>query len=154
MKIKLDWQEPLQLGSFTDDVNYHDELELNEIPESAGIYIFYRQHGETQQALYVGQAQNLRSRLKQQFKSLELMKHIKNSKKGSKHLVFALLKTRSSNLVHALNQAERGLITHYMEENKHDLFNKRGLYEEYDLVESIGENVQPLINIELWVYAK
>ena len=75
MKIKLDWQEPWQLGDFTDEGNYHDNLDLNDISEEAGIYIFYRQFGDTQQCLYVGQAINLRSRLKQQFKYLDLMKH-------------------------------------------------------------------------------
>lgn len=154
MKIKLDWQEPWQLGDFTDEGNYHDNLDLNNISEEAGIYIFYRQFGDTQQCLYVGQAINLRSRLKQQFKYLDLMKHLKNSKKGGKYLVFATLKTRSQNINHALNQAERGLIMEFMDEGKHDLFNKIGLYEHYDLVESIGENIQPLINQELWVYSK
>jgi len=154
MKIKLDWKEPLQLGEFNDEANYHDNLNLNDIPEEAGIYIFYRQFGDTQQALYVGQAMNLRSRLKQQFKALDLMKHIKNSKKGGKFVVFATLKTRAQDINHALNQAERGLIMEFMDKGNHDLFNKKGLYENYDIVESLGENVQSLINKELWVYSK
>ncbi|WP_289340351.1 GIY-YIG nuclease family protein [Acinetobacter baumannii] len=154
MKIKLDWQEPLQLGDFNDETNYHDHLDLNDVPGEAGIYIFYRQFGDTQQALYVGQAMNIRSRLKQQFKYLDLMKHIKNSKKGGKFVVFATLKTRSQDINHALNQAERGLIMQFMDEDKHDLFNKKGLYENYDTIESSGENIQPLISKELWVYSK
>lgn len=42
----------------------------------------------------------------------------------------------------------------FMDEGKHDLFNKKGLYEHYDVVDSVGENIQSLINQELWVYSK
>ncbi|MCX0335042.1 GIY-YIG nuclease family protein [Acinetobacter radioresistens] len=154
MKVILDWQEPIQLGEFSDESNYHDELDLKEIPEEAGVYIFYRQFGDTQQALYVGQALNLRNRLKQQFKHLDLMKHIKNSKKGGKYITFALLKTKSKDINHALKQAERALIIQYMGEEKHNLFNKKGLYEDYDVIESIGENIQPIVTSELWTYAR
>lgn len=112
MKIELNWLEPIELGSSTNLRENIKNFDLNEIPEIAGVYIFYREYGETQKALYVGKSENIRARMKAHFNSLALIEGLEEAPQGKKKLIFAEVKTRSE-LKRALNQAEKALIQLY-----------------------------------------
>lgn len=150
MKIELNWFESIALGSSSTLRENIKNFDLNEIPEISGVYIFYREYGETQHALYVGKSENIRSRMKSHFNSLKLIEGLEESSQGQKKLIFAEVKTRSD-LGRALNQAEKGLIQHYME-NDHPLLNQKLMADHFDEVSSTG-NVISLVDEEIWVYS-
>jgi hypothetical protein len=74
MDLHLEWGVPHRLRRSTGDGIY--EVDLSHIPEVPGIYIFLRVHGNLREALYVGKANNLRARIKQQLNVVKLMRGI------------------------------------------------------------------------------
>ncbi|WP_337914493.1 GIY-YIG nuclease family protein [Acinetobacter junii] len=50
----------------------------------AGVYIFYREYGNYQEALYVGKSENIRTRMKAHFNSMKLIDGLKDTPKGQK----------------------------------------------------------------------
>ena len=109
------------------------------IPNVAGIYIFYRQtkSGE-EEALYVGQSQNIRERFKQHSNSLKLVEGLEDTPQGKKMFVFAEIKVRKDCLEYALDQAERGYIQYLLDED-HPLLNKKLYLDKFDTIVSEGE---------------
>lgn len=150
MKIELNWFEPIELGSSSSLRETIKNFDLKEIPEIAGVYIFYREYGESQYALYVGKSENIRTRMKSHFNSLKLIEGLEDSPQGKKKLIFAEIKTRSD-LGRALNQAEKGLIQHFIE-NEHPLLNQKLMADHFDEVIATG-NIIDLVNEEIWVYS-
>ena len=51
-------------------------VEVEKIPAEAGIYVFGRRFADGFEALYVGKANVLKSRVNGQFNNLRLMQHI------------------------------------------------------------------------------
>lgn len=117
----LRWQRPQSLRSYP----YAPNLDL--IPKSPGIYVFYRKHGASFQVFYVGKALNLRVRLKGQLNNLKLMNGIKSAANGARLLAYGevVLKPgqRASSVIHA---AEKLLIRHFVDEG-HELLNIQGV---------------------------
>lgn len=150
MKIELNWLEPIELGSSSTLRENIKNLDLKCIPDIAGVYIFYREYGEKQYALYVGKSENIRSRMKTHFNSLKLIEGLEDTPQGKKKLIFAEVKTRSD-LVRALNQAEKGLINHY-DNQEHPLLNKKLMADHFDEITSSG-NLIDLVNEDIWVYS-
>lgn len=117
----LRWLTPQSLKAYP----YSPDLDL--IPKSAGIYIFYRKYGASVEVFYVGKALNLRSRLKGQLNNLKLMNSIKSASKGAKMLCYGEIKLkRGQNADSAVRAAEKLLIRHFVEEG-HELFNIQGV---------------------------
>ena len=83
MQLKLHWHDSLKLHSSP------YQVDKDELPIFSGIYIFFRTYGEYSEALYVGQAMNIKTRIVQQLNNLKLMNGIKNAPKGNRRLVFA-----------------------------------------------------------------
>lgn len=150
MKIEVNWLEPIELGSSSTLRENIKNLDLKSIPDIAGVYIFYREYGEKQYALYVGKSENIRTRMKSHFNSLSLIEGLENTPQGTKKLIFAEVKTRSD-LGRALNQAEKGLIQHYIE-NDHPLLNQKLMADHFDEIMPKGEVID-LVNEEIWVYS-
>jgi hypothetical protein len=117
----LRWHKPQQLRTYP----YSPDLDL--IPRSPGIYVFYRRYGKGFEVFYVGKALNLRSRLKGQLNNLKLMNSIKSAANGAKMLTYGEVKLKpgqkSASAIHA---AEKLLIRHFVEEG-HELFNIQGV---------------------------
>ena len=149
MNIKLIWHEPILLGHFKDIESVVNSFDYDLPPKSHGIYIFYREYGDKQYALYVGQATDLNKRLCQQFKNFELLNGLRNSKKGSKWLIYAELSTKSQRTQVALNQAERALIRHFIEDKECDLINKHTYANKYDFIIQVSDNPIGLIEDDL-----
>jgi len=109
MKLQLSWHRSIKLGKFP------YSTDISKIPDTAGVYIFLRAHGETAEALYVGKATNLRSRIKQQFNNLKLMTAIQAAANGERRLVFAELITKPGQKVAtAIPLCEKSLIRFYL----------------------------------------
>ena len=150
MKIELNWMEPIELGSSSTLRENIKNLDLKCIPDIAGVYIFYREYAGKQYALYVGKSENIRTRMKSHFNSLSLIEGLENTPQGAKKLIFAEVKTRSD-LGRALNQAEKGLIQHYIE-NDHPLLNQKLMADHFDEIMPKGKVID-LVNEEIWVYS-
>lgn len=149
MQINLEWYEPISLGSSKNLSDKFQNFDLSLIPEIAGVYIFYREYGDYKEALYVGQSENIRTRMKSHFNSIRLLEGLKDTAKGQKKLIFAEIKTRGD-LSRALIQAEKGLINN-LDTRDHPLLNRQLLKDQYDYVTSIG-HVLDIVDDEMAVF--
>ncbi|WMJ67658.1 GIY-YIG nuclease family protein [Stenotrophomonas sp. 24(2023)] len=131
----LSWSQPHSLRLSADKRSY--EVDLNQIPTKPGVYVFYRNHGSTFKALYVGKADNLRNRIKQQLNNHRLMVGIQEAPNGARLLCFGELQLRpGQDSAKAQLAAEKLMIRHFIEEG-HVLFNQQG----------VQRRVQTLINV-------
>ena len=150
MLVELDWYEPIELGSSSTLKENVKNFDLSLLPEISGVYIFYREYGEYQEALYVGKSENIRTRMKAHFNSIKLIDGLVETPKGKKKLIFAEVKTRSD-LAKALTQAEKGLINQ-LDDEQHPLLNRKLMKDQYDYVVSKG-NVLNFIDKEIPVFS-
>jgi len=117
----LRWQRPQSLKSYP----YAPNLDL--IPRSPGIYIFYRKHGASFQVFYVGKALNLRRRLKGQLNNFKLMHGIKSAANGARLLACGEIALKpGQKAASAIHAAEKLLIRHFVDEG-HELLNIQGI---------------------------
>lgn len=126
MEISLEQRRSIKL------LNGHDQkliytVDLDRVPTTGGIYLFGRCHGRSFEALYVGKATNLRTRIKQQIeRNLKLMRHIEDASSGTRILLLAEVVTRpGQRLKKILLIAEPTFIKHFLSEG-HDLVNTKG----------------------------
>lgn len=120
MKLGLQWHRSVEIGKFP-----YSTL-LDKIPKTAGVYVFLRVHGSTAEALYVGKANNLRVRIKQQFNNLNLMNGVKAAPNGTRRLVYAeFVPKPGQQKSKALPICEKTLIRYYLAQG-HNLLNIQG----------------------------
>ena len=150
MNVELDWYEPIELGSSSTLKENVKNFDLSLIPEISGVYIFYREYGDYQEALYVGKSENIRIRMKAHFNSIKLIDGLVDTPKGQKKLIFAEVKTRSD-LTKALAQAEKGLINQ-LDDEKHPLLNRKLMKDQYDYIISTG-NALSIVDQEIAVFS-
>ncbi|HXB63106.1 MAG TPA: hypothetical protein VNU94_09690 [Acidobacteriaceae bacterium] len=153
MKIYLEWQKQVQLKSIgSSSAGYQVNFDL--LPPVAGVYLFGRIFDGKLEVLYVGQAANLKSRIKGQLNNLRLMNHIKNAKNGKKVLVIGILDfpPGPKNPKKSLDIAEKSLIRHYLSEG-HDISNKMGVKFRTHRIESFGtfgkKNIPGVLHLEV-----
>jgi hypothetical protein len=118
----LNWRKPIDLPSGKAD----PAIKL--IPTSPGVYVFFREHGESVQIFYVGKALKLQGRIKGQLNNHSLMTAIDRAKNGKRKLVWAELKKKPGQTVEgALKAAEKLMIRHFVEEGQpvHNIQGKR-----------------------------
>lgn len=125
MEVILNWHDFKHLHNGA-HLNLIYTTDLGEIPETSGIYLFARQHGQAVSILYIGKALNLRTRIKSQLNNARLMKAIENTTRGARILIFAEVQLkRGQKIENALRVAETGFIRHYLLQG-HDILNKQG----------------------------
>jgi hypothetical protein len=137
MKLSVEWIRllPLRDGS---SQNLIYVVDLNKVPDVAGVYVFCRQWGKSMEGLYVGKATNMRGRVKGQFNNLRLMQHLKQAKKGNRFLLAGQAVTKpGQRLNKVLRLLERSLIRHFLSEG-HDLVNIQGVRIRRHEIESSG----------------
>jgi hypothetical protein len=125
MKLALRWHKPLTLKA---DKQGNDIylIPFDKIPTEPGIYVFLRTHGSTFEALYLGKAENLRLRIKQQSNNLRLMRGIEHAATGKRLLAFAkFVSKRGQQQRKALQRMETAYIRHYLSQGD-QLLNKQG----------------------------
>ncbi|MBA7667736.1 hypothetical protein ES703_75834 [subsurface metagenome] len=125
MKISVEWGKPLALRDGSRQ-NLMYVVDLDKVPDSAGVYVFGRRWGKNIEALYVGKATNIRGRVKGQFNNLRLMQHLKQAKTGKRVLLFGNAITKPGQKIDkVVSLLERVLIRHFLSEG-HDLVNRQG----------------------------
>jgi len=128
MKLHLEWARPIPLKDGSREGLIYT-VDLNKLPAVAGIYVFGRQRKDQTrniEALYVGQATRIRSRVKSQLNNVRLMKHLQKARQGQRKILAARFVARPGQQPSkSLAIIERALIRHFLSEG-HDLVNKQG----------------------------
>jgi hypothetical protein len=139
MILYVNWNKPIQLrSSGKGAVGY--SVDLDKVPDSAGVYIFGRQFGNNFEALYVGKASRIRSRIRTHFNNLRLMEHLRDAKTGRRVLLAGVLDARQGQKIPTcLPIIERALIRHFLSEG-HDLVNKQGTHIKHHEILSDGKH--------------
>lgn len=144
MKLRIEWDRPFQLkDGAAHNLIYH--VDANRIATASGLYVLGRRWGSGFEALYVGKANNLRSRVNGQLNNLRLMQHLQNAKTGKRVLLIGRIVTRpGQRLEKSLLLLERALIRYFLSEG-HDLVNKQGTRLRRHEVESSGNQPKRFI---------
>lgn len=125
MKLHLEWSKPLQLKDASRD-NLIYSAEVAKLPDAPGVYVFGRVWKNQFEALYVGKAGRIKSRVKGHFNNLRLMQHLRNAKSGKRILLAGRVDTKPGQQIEkCLTVIERGFIRYFLSEG-HDLVNKQG----------------------------
>lgn len=136
MKLQVEWSRPIVLKRSRDSFGYI--LDLSKVTDYPGVYIFGRQWGSGFEALYVGKAANVQSRVKRHLNNLQLMQHLHDAKAG-KRVLFAgrFVTKRGQQVDKCLLLTERALIRNFLSAG-HDLVNKQGTRIRRHELESVG----------------
>ena len=144
MKLQLEWTRPISLRSAAHS-NLIYSVDENKLPSTAGIYVFGRRHGGAFEALYVGKANDIRKRLRGQFKNLPLMMHVKKAKNGKRVLMAGCFQPKpGQKSAKCLPIVERALIRYFLSEG-HDLVNKQGTRLRRHEIVSNGKHPKSLV---------
>lgn len=142
MKLQLQWHRSIKLGIFP----YNSGTA--EIPASAGIYVFLRVHGSSAEALYVGKATNLKSRIKQQLNNLKLMTGIQKAANGDRRLVFAtFIPKPGQQVANAVPLCEKALIRYYLAQG-HGLVNIQGVKLQFHELDSVRLDLKKFLPLK------
>ncbi len=133
MNLGLTWLNPLDLA----DAGMAYDLDLERVPEEGGVYVFGRRHGRSFEALYVGKADTLRSRVRTQLNNLRLMQHLKTARSGRRSLMLGVFNAKGGQRkTESLHVIERALIRYFMSQG-HDLVNVQGARLRHHQVDSV-----------------
>ncbi len=136
MKLSVTWHSPIRLPIPVSRL--HRDFDLDALPREPSIYLFARRFGGRTEALYVGKATSLRSRIKQQLNNLRLMQAIDDAAIGPRMLIYGTLNCRPGQRISAvLDIVESALIAHLTEEG-HPLINKLGTKLPVDVISFEG----------------
>lgn len=126
MKISIEWSKPIPLRSGAREGMAY-AVNLDDIPQIAGIYVFARQWGRSYEALYVGKSTNVRSRIRGHLNNLRLMRHLESASAGRRVLLVGRALPRpGQKLEKVLRTLERAMIRYFLSEG-HDLVNQKGV---------------------------
>jgi hypothetical protein len=149
MELALQWYKPLPLKIDNDGGGIYT-VSLDNIPTVPGIYFFLRTHGNKSEVLYVGKADQLRLRVKQQLNNLKLMKGIERAATGKRLLAFAkFIPKQAQQQKKALKRMETAYIRHYLADG-HKLINIQGTKIKKDSIASDRPALKKLIPKEIY----
>lgn len=121
----MEWNHPIPLKDGSSQ-NLIYNVDPDKVPHAAGIYVLGRRWASGFEALYVGKAKNVCSRVKGQLNNLRLMQHLRNAKAGKRVIVCGQIVTKpGQQLNKSLLLIERALVRYFLSEG-HDLVNKQG----------------------------
>jgi len=144
MRLHIEWMRAVVLKDGTRQ-NLIYAVDLNRLPDVAGIYVLGRRWGRQFEALYVGKASRVRGRLKSQLNNLRLMQHLRNAKTGKRIALCGRVVTRpGQRLEKCMALIERALIRYFLSEG-HDLVNKQGTRLRRHEIASSGKHPKCLI---------
>jgi hypothetical protein len=139
MKISVTWQVPIALPGYARELI--DTFDFEDLPEEAGVYIFARRFGSKITAIYVGKAEVLRVRIRQQLNNNLLMRALDEAPNGERVLICGTFNgKRGARSSKWLKTVEEALITHFTEQ-QHELINKRGVLLQFDEIEFEGSRI-------------
>lgn len=142
MDIQIEWNRFTRLK---DDKKLDYTIDLSKLPKKGGIYIFGRLYGKAFEALYVGKAENIQSRVKGQLNNHRLMQHLKHSKDGRRVLITGIFKAKPGQKQEkCLKIIERELIRYYITQGN-DLVNVQGISIRRHQIISTGKQPKKII---------
>lgn len=80
MKISVFWHKPIRLEDGSKNNLIYNITDLNKFEEIPGVYMFCRSYGDNISPLYIGKANNLASRIRQQFNTTNELINQKGTK--------------------------------------------------------------------------
>jgi hypothetical protein len=126
MKLEISWSRRILLKD-SNSAKMGYGIDLDKVTNKAGVYIFGRQWGTQFEALYIGKAGNLRSRIKSHLNNLQLMQHLRDARSGKRMLLAGtFIPKPGQQLQRSLTLMEKALIRYFLSEG-HDLVNKMGV---------------------------
>ncbi|MCR4286409.1 MAG: hypothetical protein NUW09_00155 [Deltaproteobacteria bacterium] len=150
MNISVNWKGPIKLSDGK-QAGLIYSIDLDRIPDSAGVYVFCRKHSKNYEALYVGKANNLRSRVKGQLNHLKLMKHMRDAQTGERCLFLgAAIMKQGQNSDKVIRIIERTLIRHFISYG-HNLVNQQGITIREHEIEHDGNRPKKIIPMSMFL---
>jgi hypothetical protein len=144
MKLFVEWLRPIPMKDATRENLIYNAV-LDKLPSVPGVYVFGRRWGKQFEALYVGKATNIRSRVKSQLNNLRLMQHLRKAQAGKRFVLAGRITTKpGQQLDRCLPLIERGLIRYFLSEG-YDLVNKQGTRLRRHEVSSSGKHPKGLV---------
>lgn len=138
MEIEIDWSDPIELEDGAKDLLIYKCPTLGDIPDSPGIYIFARRHGDNITPLYIGQAQRLRRRIEQQLNNTRLMKGIEGAESGARVLLIGQMALKPGQRVPRVLDVAESAIMEYALAEGHSILNKQGTKQRVHTIQSRG----------------
>jgi hypothetical protein len=139
MELQLEWAEPISLEYVNDEkLIYHCDTES--LPDHPDIYVFARRFGKNHSPIYVGKAQNLRTRITDHFyKNVPLMKGLENAGRGARIILIGKwISKPGQQMPNALAALERAYIESALTLG-YELLNVQGARRPIDKIESTGK---------------
>lgn len=135
--IMLKWSQPIQLSSGASE-NLIYSLDVDSLPQTAGLYVFGRRRGQMIIPVYVGQALRLRGRVKRQLNNAKLMLALKKTPNRRKYITYAeIVGKPGQSAKKVLNVVEKAFIEHALAEG-HDIVNVQGTKRRKHFITSTG----------------
>jgi hypothetical protein len=126
MKLELKWHLPQKLLDGSKNGLIYEIYGLDKWYDISGVYMFCRKYGKSVVPLYIGQALDIGSRIKQHLNSVKLMKGIKDSLSGDKILIVGqFIAKPGQDRKKSISIIEKALIAHCLVEGI-ELLNKQG----------------------------
>jgi hypothetical protein len=136
MKLQVEWDDPVALRPIPRQAPMYS-VDLEKVPDEPGVYVLGRKWGTGFEAIYVGKALNIRTRVKGQLNNLRLMRHLHDAKTGARVVVPGRLITkRGQQVERCLPIVERTCIRHFLSDGHH-LVNIQGTLLRQHEVESV-----------------
>jgi hypothetical protein len=125
VNIEVAWSQPIPMKR-TRSGGY--SVDLIRVPEAAGVYVYGRRWREGFEALHVGKALDIRSRINSQLNNGRLMSHIEEVKIGNRIVAAGVIQTKGGQRIEkCLTLVERALIRYFLSEGD-DLVNAQGTH--------------------------
>jgi hypothetical protein len=144
VRLQVEWGRPIPLRDGTRH-NLIYTVDLQKLPQAPGLYVLARRWAGELEALYVGKANGIRGRVKNQLNNLRLMQHLRNAKAGKRIVIPGRIVTKGGQqLEKSLLTIERALIRHFLLRGD-DLVNKQGTRLRHHEVHSTGRQPKKFI---------
>lgn len=125
MEINANWSQPLELKADRDGPLIY-KIDLDELPQKPGVYVFARRHGKSVTPIYIGETVSVQGRIKNHLKSLPLMSAIRDAPRGPRFLIYCTVTAgTAAKAKRQVRIIERALILHAQSQG-HVLFNQKG----------------------------
>ena len=126
MDLTIAWLPPFKLTDASKQRMTYTFDGLDDLPDTAGVYVFGRRHGNAFSPLYVGKATIISRRIPQQLNNNKLMRALELAPNGRRELLIGeVMAKRGLQPERAIVVVERGLIKLALAQG-HDLVNVSG----------------------------
>jgi hypothetical protein len=123
LDIEAEWSRPMPLVNGSKSNMIYDLPDKSKLPPVPGAYLFARIHGAKIVPIYIGETENLSTRLDQHLNDVSMMMGLKNAPTGARVFMYCKVTTKKGQqLSKVLNVLQKALIEHALSEG-HELLN-------------------------------